>query len=109
MSDYSGIAQIITAIGIAAVALYTVWAKLQLDKLTLSLKKVEANVEKVELATNSMKDALVKATGDAALAEGIAKGRAEQKAEAYQKIQDDKLEAYQLKDQSDSGTENQTR
>lgn len=35
------------------------------------------NIQKIELATNSMKDALVKATGEASLAEGRELGRAE--------------------------------
>lgn len=47
------------------------------DRLqTLAVKHAEtdANVQKIELATNSMKDALVKATGDAAFAHGLAEG-----------------------------------
>lgn len=46
----------------------------------------QTNVAKVEIATNSMKDALVKATGEAShaagMAEGIAQGRQDTKDEA---------------------------
>jgi len=42
----------------------------------------KANIQLIEKATNSMKDALVKATGDAKMAEGMAAGRAEMKQEA---------------------------
>lgn len=45
------------------------------------LDKVAAEVHTVELATNSMKDALVEATREAALGEGEDKGRADLKAE----------------------------
>lgn len=39
------------------------------------------NIRKIEVATNSMKDALVKATGEAATLEGEKTGRALQRAE----------------------------
>lgn len=39
-------------------------------------------VEKVHLATNSMKDALVEATAKASRAEGVTAGKLEEKAEA---------------------------
>jgi len=42
---------------------------------------IHSNVRKVELATNSMKDALVKSTGEAAFSKGLTQGRADQKAE----------------------------
>lgn len=41
---------------------------------TLRIVSVSGNVQKIELATNSMKDALVEATAKAALAEGTAVG-----------------------------------
>lgn len=39
------------------------------------LTEIKLNVEKIELATNSMKDALVKATGEAAHAAGLKEGQ----------------------------------
>ena len=41
----------------------------------VSSKATQADVKKVELATNSMKDALVLATGKAAHAAGLAEGK----------------------------------
>jgi hypothetical protein len=105
MTDYAGIAQVITAAGIAIGAIFAIWAKFSLDKLALQVRIVKDDIRKVELATNSMKDALVKAAGDEGRATGEAKGRADQKAETHQQTQDDKLEAYQLNDQtSDEAT-----
>jgi flagellar biosynthesis/type III secretory pathway protein FliH len=52
-------------------ALAAAWASLR------NAKKIEAsaeNVRKIEVATNSMKDALVKATAEANLAKGTAAG-----------------------------------
>jgi len=43
----------------------------------MSAKRTEALGRQIEVATNSMKDALVKATGDAKLAEGRELGRQE--------------------------------
>ncbi len=40
------------------------------------------NIQKIEKSTNSMKDALVKATGEAKHAEGMAAGIQQEKAEA---------------------------
>lgn len=40
----------------------------------LATQATQANVAKVEIATNSMKDALVKATGEASHAAGVAEG-----------------------------------
>jgi hypothetical protein len=55
--------------------------KLAATVLTQNVWVVQENVQKIEIATNSMKDALIKATHEAALGEGVAKGRAEQHAE----------------------------
>jgi hypothetical protein len=44
------------------------------------------NVRKVEIATNSMKDALVASTAKASKAEGHAAGRAEMRAETERKM-----------------------
>lgn len=46
---------------------------------------VESKVDEVHHATNSMKDALVKATGDAKLLEGIQQGADAEKARQAQK------------------------
>ena len=45
-------------------------------------KETQANVQKIETATNSMKDALVKATGEASHAAGVEEGRAAGEARA---------------------------
>ena len=95
-TDWPGIAQVITALGIVIVAIYQIWANMTLKRMALSLKQVKEDVHKVEVATNSMKDALVKAAGEAGMAEGEAKGRADQKAEAHQESQAAKLEEYQI-------------
>lgn len=42
------------------------------------LEAAHTDIKTIEMATNSMKDALVKATGEAAMAEGRAIGRAEE-------------------------------
>lgn len=47
----------------------------------LGMRRIGLDVHKVEVATNSMKDALVQATRDAALGEGEDKGRADLKLE----------------------------
>lgn len=66
----------------AAVVLIPVWldyrAKQRTKALAVSLDETKANVKTIEKATNSMKDALVKATGDAANLQGRADERAEQ-------------------------------
>lgn len=55
--------------------------KLDTKVVTLDTKVdvVQGDVLKIEKATNSMKDALVKATGDAAFAEGHAEGVRDEK------------------------------
>ena len=104
-TDWPGIAQVITALGIVIVAIYQIWANMTLKRMALSLKQVKEDVHKVEVATNSMKDALVKAAGEVGMAEGEAKGRADQKAESHQESQAAKLEAYQINDQQKPVTE----
>ena len=68
-------------IRLAEIALAVETLKSQSNTHTVDLSAVKENVQKIETATNSMKDALVVAVGDARLAEGKAIGRAEQKAE----------------------------
>jgi hypothetical protein len=48
-----------------------------LQTLAQKHEATDVNVQKIELATNSMKDALVKATGDASFAQGLAQGKVE--------------------------------
>ena len=62
----SHIIDLITAVVVLGTAIYT--AK--------RINTVQSDVRKVELATNSMKDALVKATGEAAFAAGEKSERA---------------------------------
>ena len=62
----------VTQFIIAVTVAYNVW----------QTWRVKANVQKIEIATNSMKDALVKATGDAAMAQGTAIGLERGRSEA---------------------------
>lgn len=50
-------------------------------RVSFKVTATQSDVKKIELATNSMKDALVAATAKASLAEGLAAGRAEVTAE----------------------------
>lgn len=84
----------------AASAYFAYKASLSAKSANETAKNTEANVQKIEVATNSMKDALVKATHDAALLQGQkderavgdlrrsaeAKGRAEATEAALQKV-----------------------
>lgn len=63
-------------LGAALVNLATAYMVIQLRKVVVD---AAANILKVELATNSMKDALVAATAKASLIEGQVLGRAEEK------------------------------
>jgi hypothetical protein len=59
--------------------------------VVLRINRVATNVQKIELATNSMQDALVKSTAKASLAEGKEFGRANALAEAEaDKVKDSK-------------------
>jgi len=58
------ISTLVTAVAAATVSLANAWR----------LNKVAKNVQVIETATNSMKDALVAATAKASLAEGTAVG-----------------------------------
>jgi hypothetical protein len=75
-----GIAQIITSVATLATALGAVVVSLRNSR---KLDSQSANVEKIEKATNSMKDALVAATAVASeakgRAEGLQQGRDEQR------------------------------
>ena len=62
MPSWSELAQLLTAIGVIA----TAWQSWHNGR----------KIELIRHATNSMKDALVAATGKAAHAEGVAEGRA---------------------------------
>jgi hypothetical protein len=64
---------------------FTAWVTWRTHKTTTEVKKAtletQANVAIVEKATNSMKDALVAATGQAAHAAGVTEGLAQASAE----------------------------
>jgi len=62
----------VTLLLIAFFNLLTAWLAWKTHKAT---KLTQANVQKIETATNSMKDALVKATGEASHAAGVVEGR----------------------------------
>ena len=64
---------------IAAILTFRVAGKVKEQSNTLF--ETKENVKKIEIATNSMKDALVAATDAAAHAKGKVEGRAEVKAE----------------------------
>ena len=66
-----GIAQIITSVATLATALGSVLVSLRNSR---KLDSQSQNVEKIEKATNSMKDALVQATAKASEAKGHAAG-----------------------------------
>jgi hypothetical protein len=69
MSDQVKIAlgvALIGAIQVVVLALIAVWMK----RMEYRQKVNYENIQKIEKATNSMKDALVKATGEAAFAAG---------------------------------------
>jgi hypothetical protein len=91
-----GLAAVISAGGSAIAAVYAAkakWVSEQNASLMVAVKDNvllnKENILKIELATNSMKDALVKATGDAKLLEGKAAGRAE----VHSEIRAEKAEA----------------
>jgi hypothetical protein len=77
------VALIITSLSTLMGVLGGIWVQVRgqnearIDRHALALKVdgQTENVKKIELATNSMKDALVKATGEAARAQGLAEGR----------------------------------
>jgi hypothetical protein len=65
--------QILTSFASMVTAGAALWASLR------NARKIDVqagDIKKIEIATNSMKDALVKATGEAAHAAGLAEGKA---------------------------------
>lgn len=78
--DFVGIAAVIAAIGSAVAAIYAAKAHASAVQTKADVVVVKEDIRKVEVATNSMKDALVKSTALASGLEGEAKGRADQKA-----------------------------
>ncbi len=79
--DWFGIAAAITALSSLVAAIFAGLAHYRIAVLQVQAKSNSDNIQKIELATNSMKDALVEATRQGAMAQGEAKGRADQKAE----------------------------
>lgn len=69
----------IILLGIAGLNTYTAWMAWQTKVAADETKKL---AQQVEVATNSMKDALVKATGEAAHAAGKVEGIAESEVKA---------------------------
>ena len=96
--DYSGAAYLVAALGVAVPLIITsvlsvatfiragradrsaASADAKATATHLEVMDVKNNVQTIEKATNSMKDALVKATGDAAFAKGKAEGVAVERA-----------------------------
>jgi outer membrane murein-binding lipoprotein Lpp len=76
-----GIALIITAVGTLLTAIASGTAVIIGALNTIKLNRTAADVRKIEVATNSMKDQLVAATATGAHAEGVAQGRADMTAE----------------------------
>jgi hypothetical protein len=74
ISDATLVISLVSAIGMCATAIIGV---VNAVKLT----RTSANIQKIETATNSMKDALVAATAKGSHAEGVVQGRAEVTAE----------------------------
>lgn len=83
MEDFSGgdVALIITATGTLVAAMASSAAVIIGALNTTKLNRTAAQVEKIEIATNSMKDQLVAATASSALAQGKVEGRQEVKDE----------------------------
>lgn len=73
----SDVISLITALGVIITPLLVVWLN---RKVMIKVEEQATNIQKIETATNSMKDALVKATGDEALARGKLEGAAAEKA-----------------------------
>jgi hypothetical protein len=78
---YSGIAQIITAMGVLVTALTSMFALFASRANARNIAVVGQAVHEVHLATNSMKDELVRSTAADWLAKGRLEGHAEGKAE----------------------------
>ena len=74
ITDLTVAIQIATAVGVFATAIIGVLNVIKLTRTAL-------NIQKIETATNSMKDALVAATAKGSHAEGVVQGRAEVHAE----------------------------
>ena len=77
MIDLGGIAALIASIATAIVSIGTF---VRQGRIQRRIELVQTNVQKIELATNSMKDALVKATAEASQAKGLAEGIAKERA-----------------------------
>lgn len=75
------IALIITAAGTVLTSVASATAVIIGALNTIKLNRTAAQVEKIEIATNSMKDALVSATASSAHAQGKSEGREEVKTE----------------------------
>lgn len=96
--DLQGVATVINSVlgGLATLlgavaAIYAIRAHTQVKDVKLQVGDVKSDVHKIELATNSMKDALVDKSAQLGVAQGKAEGRAELRAE--QKVETDASQA----------------
>jgi hypothetical protein len=80
MIDLSGIAALIASGASITTAVIGVATFLRTTRMQEHLEVVRENIQKVELATNSMKDQLVLATAEASQAKGLAEGIAKERA-----------------------------
>lgn len=85
--DFIGLAALVSAVGSAIAAIYAAKAHAASLQNAMSMVTVKedmatakTDIRKVEIATNSMKDALMVKTEEEALARGIRTGTAEEKA-----------------------------
>jgi hypothetical protein len=74
MESFTEIIQVVTALGTMCTVLLGI-------RNAIKLSRTQANVQKIEIATNSMKDALVSSTAAASHAEGRAEGNKEGRAD----------------------------
>jgi hypothetical protein len=77
---------LIATAGIIIAGLQTITALLVWKGQRLQAE-VSTNIQKIEASTNSMKDALVKATGDAAFSKGISVGLTAKAVDIIQGVQ----------------------
>jgi hypothetical protein len=77
--DWGAVIQFCTALATLVTAIIAWRTRIAVAKVNVDMAATQANVLKIEQATNSMKDALVEATGKAEFGRGVAQGREEEK------------------------------
>ena len=80
--DFAGLAQLVTALVLAATFVKTWINGRKTDAVAKAQLEIKENVQKIETATNSMKDALVEATARSSKAEGKAEGVEQERAKS---------------------------